>query len=103
MVFTNQSIPPLILVVEDNGPSGSDPSDTVAVEPVNDPTSCALPTFFTPLDVVEGDVTVTDAPALPTSKSQCLNGGWRSFPQFKNQGQCIVFVNHGLVRAFSPS
>ena len=40
-------------------------------------------------------MTVTDAPALPTSKSQCLNGGWRSFPQFKNQGQCIVFVNHG--------
>jgi hypothetical protein len=94
VVFTNQSIPPLILVVEDNGPPGSDPSDTVAVEPVNDPTLCALPTVFTPLDVVEGDVTVTDAPALPTSKSQCLNGGWRAFG-FKNQGQCIAFVNHG--------
>ncbi len=96
VVFTNQSIPPLILVVEDNGPPGSDPSDTVAVEPVNDPTSCALPTFFTPLDVVEGDVTVTDASALPTSKDQCKNGGWRNYPQFQNQGQCIAFVkNHG--------
>jgi len=32
----------------------------------------------------------------PTSKDQCKNGGWRSFtnPSFKNQGQCIAFVNH---------
>ena len=32
---------------------------------------------------------------LPTSKAQCKNGGWRNFPQFKNQGQCIAFVDHG--------
>jgi hypothetical protein len=31
---------------------------------------------------------------LPTSKAQCTNGGWRDFPQFKNQGQCIAFVIH---------
>jgi hypothetical protein len=24
----------------------------------------------------------------PTSKDQCKNGGWRNYPQFKNQGQC---------------
>jgi hypothetical protein len=32
----------------------------------------------------------------PTAKSQCKNGGWRSFtaPRFKNQGQCVSFVNH---------
>jgi hypothetical protein len=32
----------------------------------------------------------------PTSKSQCKNGGWRSFnnPKFKNQGQCVSYVNH---------
>ena len=30
----------------------------------------------------------------PTTKDQCKNGGWRNFPQFKNQGQCIAFVNH---------
>jgi hypothetical protein len=28
-----------------------------------------------------------------TTKSQCRNGGWRNFPQFNNQGQCIAFVN----------
>jgi hypothetical protein len=31
----------------------------------------------------------------PTTKDQCKNGGWRDFPKFKNQGQCIAFVNHG--------
>jgi hypothetical protein len=31
----------------------------------------------------------------PTSIAQCKNGGWRDFPQFKNQGECIAFVKHG--------
>jgi hypothetical protein len=32
----------------------------------------------------------------PTSKDQCKKGGWKSFnnPSFKNQGQCVSFVNH---------
>lgn len=28
----------------------------------------------------------------PTSKDQCKDGGWRSFPGFKNQGDCVNFV-----------
>jgi hypothetical protein len=35
---------------------------------------------------------------LPTSQDQCKNGGWQrfSFPyNFKNQGDCIQFVNTG--------
>jgi hypothetical protein len=31
----------------------------------------------------------------PTSKDQCKKGGWKAFPQFKNQGRCIAFVNRG--------
>jgi hypothetical protein len=34
----------------------------------------------------------------PGSKKECQNGGWQNsgfFPQFKNQGQCIAFVNQG--------
>ena len=34
----------------------------------------------------------------PTSKEQCKNGGWRTFDtprRFKNQGDCIQFVNTG--------
>jgi hypothetical protein len=32
----------------------------------------------------------------PTSKSACKHGGWKSFtnPSFKNQGQCVSYVNH---------
>ena len=29
---------------------------------------------------------------LPTSTSQCLNGGWQTFKVFKNQGDCVSFV-----------
>jgi hypothetical protein len=32
--------------------------------------------------------------ALPT-KDQCKNDGWKNFPQFKNQGQCVGFVERG--------
>jgi hypothetical protein len=28
----------------------------------------------------------------PTSKDQCKNNGWKNFPQFKNQGQCVSSV-----------
>jgi hypothetical protein len=39
--------------------------------------------------------TATNPP--PTSKEQCKNGGWATFnnPTFKNQGQCIQYVNTG--------
>jgi hypothetical protein len=32
------------------------------------------------------------APIAPTSKDQCKNNGWKNFPQFKNQGECVSFV-----------
>jgi hypothetical protein len=38
------------------------------------------------------------APATPTSKDQCKDGGWQTFsdPSFKNQGDCVSFVaTHG--------
>lgn len=33
----------------------------------------------------------------PTDKNQCKNGGWQQFnnPSFRNQGQCIRYVNTG--------
>jgi hypothetical protein len=32
----------------------------------------------------------------PTKASQCKHGGWKTFnsPKFKNQGQCVSYVNH---------
>jgi hypothetical protein len=48
---------------------------------------------------VNGNNTTYDfEPAIgpPTSKDQCKNGGWSRFnnPPFKNQGQCVAYVNH---------
>ncbi len=41
----------------------------------------------------QGTLQIGNCP--PTSKAQCKNGGWRNFPEFKDQGQCITFVNRG--------
>jgi hypothetical protein len=37
--------------------------------------------------------------ATPTSKDQCKHGGWKSFtsPSFKNQGQCVSWVEHHVL------
>jgi hypothetical protein len=36
------------------------------------------------------------APPTPTDKEECKNGGWKNFgTRFKNQGQCVRFVNTG--------
>jgi hypothetical protein len=32
------------------------------------------------------------APPPPTSKAQCEHGGWKNYPQFQNQGDCVAFV-----------
>ncbi len=48
-----------------------------------------------PFTLTAGDFVVTDAQPFPTSKAQCKNGGWRNFPGFKNQGQCVSFVATG--------
>ncbi len=49
-------------------------------------------TFYRP--VISGDITVTDAPPLPSSKDQCRNDGWKQFG-FPNLGRCIAFVSYG--------
>jgi hypothetical protein len=33
--------------------------------------------------------------AMPATKDECGNGGWRSFGAFKNQGDCVSFVATG--------
>lgn len=46
---------------------------------------------------VNGIDTTYNFEAAPTEKDQCKNGGWAAFsdPSFRNQGQCIKFVNIG--------
>jgi Flp pilus assembly pilin Flp len=31
----------------------------------------------------------------PTSVEQCLNGGWRDFPQFSDEASCVRYVTDG--------
>ena len=53
----------------------------------------ALPAT-SPLPGWAQDFVVRDAPNVPTSKSQCANGGWREY-RFTNQGQCVAYVARG--------
>ncbi len=46
-------------------------------------------------EVIEGGISIFDAPPLPTTTDQCKNGGWRNFGVFKNQGDCVNFVATG--------
>lgn len=41
------------------------------------------------------NVSATLTAALPTAKDDCENGGWQSYPVFKNQGDCVSFVETG--------
>jgi virginiamycin B lyase len=93
-----------LIVVEDNGPVGADRFAVQDVPAGTAPSSCpspagvALGPAFPPAPGATGPgVVVTDVAPVsnaPTSKEQCKHGGWRRFG-FRNQGQCIAFVNHG--------
>jgi hypothetical protein len=53
-----------------------------------------------PLDLGKGflvDGLSLSSATQPTSASDCKNGGWQTFtnPTFKNQGDCVSFVNNG--------
>jgi hypothetical protein len=73
--------------LEDNAGAGT--SDRFGFQPVGTaPTACPVGAATNPVD---GNFVVHDA-VLPTSKEQCKNGGWRNFPGFKNEGDCLSFV-----------
>jgi hypothetical protein len=60
------------------------------------PSTCfTAPSGYTPTPVTSGDIRITDAQPLPTSKDQCKNGHWRDFSVFKNEGACVSFVATG--------
>jgi hypothetical protein len=78
----------IAIAVEDRGP-GTDGIDWQVAS--TRPAQCPVPAAVA-ASTVSGDVVVTDAPPLPTSKDQCKKGGWREFGIFKNQGDCVSFV-----------
>jgi hypothetical protein len=74
----------------------TDNPDTFGAAPTRRaPTDCSpfSPTPGPP--VFGGDITVIDAPPLPTTKDECKHGGWQTFSVFKNQGDCVSFVATG--------
>jgi hypothetical protein len=107
--FTPTGVAGFLMNVTDNGAT-ADVVDYVTLSPspgqpagAPGPTTCpaagATPpvgeTYTGPFVVDPGgDITITDALSVPTSKEQCQNGGYTSFG-FKNQGQCVAFVQRG--------
>lgn len=79
--------------VEDNDGAGQDRHGRVLTGEV--PTVCPANPSIALSPIFGGDITVHDARPLPTTREQCKNGGWQSFPGFKNQGDCVSFVATG--------
>jgi hypothetical protein len=89
------------ILLEDNGAPGASLPDTFEVGFGEFPTpecgSSFLDGSLGVLAVIEGDVAVTDSPPAPTNKSECKHGGYERFG-FKNQGECVAFVERGPTR-----
>ena len=79
--------------VEDNDGAGQDKTGTLLIGQVA--TVCPANPSIAVSPIFGGDITVHDAPSFPIAKGQCKNGDWHNFPAFKNQGQCIAFVEQG--------
>ncbi len=46
-------------------------------------------------NVTNFEVTSMDEDEMPTSKADCKKNGWKSYGDFKNQGDCVSFVATG--------
>ena len=77
------------------------PNLASAPEPTPTPTATPTPTVTpTPTATPTPTLTATPTARTPTSKDACKNEGWRSLTRadgspFKNQGDCIQYVNTG--------
>jgi hypothetical protein len=69
--------------------------DQKASEPAVGQTITVTPAFTGTLDESATLITGVGGRPLPTIKDQCKHGGWKNFPQFKNQGDCVSFVATG--------
>jgi len=90
------SVQVYLIVVDEPGEAQDRVLDQFFINDPAAPTTCAAFNAqaggTTPPVAASGSVIVTDAQPFPTSKDQCKNGGWKSFPGFENQGQCVSFV-----------
>jgi hypothetical protein len=69
--------------------------DNITLDPpIGDSGTGETPNDPPPDDPPPDDPPSADLPSGPVSKADCMNGGWRGF-DFKNQGQCVRFVETG--------
>jgi hypothetical protein len=80
--------------VTDNSAAGTADVILATDIPPRPPSDCSPLETAVPGQVLTGDIVVVDAPPFPTSQEQCKNSGWAQFG-FKNQGQCVAFVQRG--------
>ena len=87
----------IALEATDNSAAGSPDVMRAIPQPARAPGDCSpLVGFAVTFQVGTGDIVVTDAPPLPTTKEQCREGGWRNYGTlFKNPGDCVSFVATG--------
>jgi hypothetical protein len=86
-----RGVPGAVISLEDNDGAGQ---DRFALDLLSTPALvCTANPSIALTPIFGGDITVHDAPPLPTSKDQCKNGGWQQFG-FRTQGQCVAFVVH---------
>jgi len=78
-----------ILSLEDNDGAGQDRSG-LSLTP--EFLVCPANSSVTLHPIFGGNITIHDASVLPTSKEQCKDNGWRMFPGFNNQGDCVSYV-----------
>jgi hypothetical protein len=68
----------------------------IAVSSADGPDDCTLGSPATVAQVIDGEFSIVDVPPLPTTPADCKNGGWRNYGDtFRNQGQCVAFVQRG--------
>jgi hypothetical protein len=93
-----------IAIITDNGdiqpPAPGQPfpmtPDTLKLEFLATPDCAAPPSIEFGFTGFGGFIVVDAQPPLPTAKDQCKDGGWKHYgTTFKNQGQCVAFVQRG--------
>ena len=85
------------LQVSDGNPEGLPDFITALTFSARSPTDCSPLAFGSGNvqgAVLTGDIDIVNAPPLPTSKEQCVDGGHVQYG-FKNQGECVAFVQRG--------
>jgi choline dehydrogenase-like flavoprotein len=85
------------LQVSDGNPEGLPDFISALTFSARSPTDCS-PLGFGSENVrgavLTGDIDIVNAPPFPTSKEQCTDGGYVQYG-FKNQGECMAFVQRG--------